>query len=332
MAITGRENIKRFLKKEKPEYIGLRSDCMNFAPRICPENIVRAWVVEKNKYEGPVGGKDMFGVEWEYVPSAGGSMVKPGNPMLDDLENWQDYITFPDIEEWDWAGSAEENNEWLEESGKFVEFWIFNGLFERMIAFLDFENAAVALIDEDQEEDVHSFMKAMADFYCKIIRNVAKYFPAVDCIYFHDDWGAQKAPFFSVDTNRKMIAPYMKQIVDCCHENGLYFDLHSCGKTEAMTPVMIECGVDMWCGQPMNDKINLIKTYGDQIFIGMHEPFSGPGAQPIPESDEELYAALEEYLAPVKDTVLEKPFYVANMSPDSRVIQAYKDITAPWFK
>lgn len=259
-------------------------------------------------------------------------MVKPGNPMLEDLDGWQDKVVFPDIEAWDWEGSAAENNQWLEESGKFVQFWIFNGLFERMIAFLDFENAAMALIDEEQEEDVHSFLDAMADFYCKIIRKVAKHFPAVDCIYFHDDWGAQRAPFFSIDTNREMIAPHLKKIVDCCHELGLYFDLHSCGKTEAMAPVMIECGIDMWCGQPLNDKYNLIKTVGDQIFIGMHEPFSGPGARPVPESDEEMYAIINEYLAPVKDTVLEKPFYVANMMPIPRVIEAYKKITSEWFK
>jgi hypothetical protein len=30
------------------------------------------------------GGKDIFGLEWEYIPSAGGSMVRPGKPYLED--------------------------------------------------------------------------------------------------------------------------------------------------------------------------------------------------------------------------------------------------------
>jgi hypothetical protein len=136
-------------------------------------------------------------------------------------------------------------------------------LFERLISFLDFENAAICLIDEEQKEDVHSFFQKLTDFYCTMIDYAAKYFPAIDAVYFHDDWGAQKAPFFSVDTCREMLAPYIRQIVECCHKNGKFFDFHCCGKSEKMAPIMVECGMDMWCGQPINDKISLIQTYGE---------------------------------------------------------------------
>lgn len=329
ITLKGKENFKKCVRGEKPEYIGLRSDCMNFCPHIIPDNIARAFVLEKEKWEGEIGGKDMFGIDWEYVPTVGGSMVKPGNPLLKNLHDWENFVSFPNIESWDWEGSAVMNNDWLENSGKFVQFWIFTGLFERMISWMDFENAALMLVDEDYEDDVHNVLDKLADLYCDIICHVRKFFPAVDSIYFHDDWGAQRAPFFSPATNREFIAPALKKIVDCCHENDMIFDLHSCGKTELMTPVMIECGVDMWCGQPMNDKVALVEKFGDKIFIGTHEPFSGPKAKPVPDSDEVLYKELEEFLAPFKATG--KRFYVANMQPIPRVINAYKEITSHWF-
>ena len=48
----------------------------------------------------------MFGVDWEYIPVAGGSMIRPGKPLLKDANEWYEKVKFPDIESWDW-----ENNE-----------------------------------------------------------------------------------------------------------------------------------------------------------------------------------------------------------------------------
>ena len=35
---------------------------------------------------------------------------------------------------------------------------------------------------------------------------------------------------------------------------------------------MIEAGVDLWWGQPMNDKDMLYEKYGDKIMLGMDVP------------------------------------------------------------
>lgn len=44
------------------------------------------------------------------VPTADGSMVRPGKPFLSDANEWYDKLLWPDIESWDLEGSAEENN------------------------------------------------------------------------------------------------------------------------------------------------------------------------------------------------------------------------------
>lgn len=309
MSLTPRENLLRAIHHENPEWIPLRSDEIMFCPRIIPDNIARAWVLEQKKYDGPVGGKDMFGIEWDYIPTVGGSMVRPGNPALADISDWKKVIQFPNIDAWDWEGSAKENEEYLN-TDKYIVSWIFTGMFERLISFMDFEESLVALIDEDEQDDVKELFQALADFYKKYVTYLKKYYN-IDAIFFHDDWGGQKASFFSVDTCREMIAPYLKQIVDKCHEIGVVFDFHCCGKIENLVPVMIECGMDKWAGQPINDKDMLIRKYGDKILIGSIDTVT-PSPGTCEEMEKELEEKAKAYMDKYKDIVPEKLFYVNN--------------------
>jgi hypothetical protein len=67
-----------------------------FSPRVNPDNVARAFVFEADALPpGAGGGKDMFGIEWEYVPQVGGSMVRPGKPLLSDANEWYDKVSGP---------------------------------------------------------------------------------------------------------------------------------------------------------------------------------------------------------------------------------------------
>ena len=46
----------------------------------------------------------------------------------------------------------------------------------------------------------------------------------------------------------------------------------------AKAPAMIEAGVDMWCGQTINDKELLYREYGDAIKLGVTPPPLPPNA------------------------------------------------------
>jgi hypothetical protein len=60
---------------------------------------------------------------------------------------------------------------------------------------MDFAGAAMAIIDEDQEEAILSFFDVQADFYIKLVDKYMEYGnPRI--ISFHDDWGSQMAPSF----------------------------------------------------------------------------------------------------------------------------------------
>ena len=271
--ITVAENIRAAINHEDYLWMPSLTDICNVQSRINPDHVARAEIQDlgpKQPLEEK-GGPDLFGVEWVFVPTAGGSMEKPENPhLLNDANEWEEKLVWPDIDSFDWEGMAKLNAPFRNET-RLIGCTFQNGMFERLISFMGFEGAVMALIDEDQQDAVHALFDKLADMY---IHFIDKYREAIDVheVMFHDDWGSQRAPFFSVDTCIEMVAPAIRKISDWCHANDVVFQLHSCGKNELLVPAMIEAGVDLWWGQPMNDKAMLYEKYGDKIMLGIDVP------------------------------------------------------------
>ncbi|MDD6188975.1 MAG: uroporphyrinogen decarboxylase family protein [Clostridiales bacterium] len=301
--VTPKENLLAAWKREGALWFpSVGGDMMSLEPRINVDHVARAEVRDL----GPVhsdeekGGPDLFGVQWVYVPVVGGSMVQPGAPILDDVNDWPEIIKFPDIDAMDWEDCARVNAP-FNGDGRSLSVTFQNGMFERLISFMDFENAIMALIDEDQQEAVHALFDKLADMYIHMISKYLECFE-LDGVIFHDDWGSQRAPFFSLDTCMEMIVPHIKKIVDFCHSKGLWFQQHSCGKNEMLVPAMIAQGVDMWCPQAMNDVKMLNEKYGDKIILGVTPPAVAPDA-----SDTEIEAAAKAFVAEYAPTFQGKP-------------------------
>ena len=269
--ISPKENFFRFIRRDNPLWTPCGTDFITIIPMISPDNKARGFVFDNVDFDvdAEAGGPDLFDVEWEYVPSVPGSMVRPGNPIkIPDVSKWEEYIAFPDMDTWDWDTWAEKDKE-IADDDRVKIVWIMNGFFERLISFMEFQYAALSLIDEDQQEGVHRLFDRLADFYDDMIDRFHKHFGA-DGIYFHDDWGSQRAPFFSPNTCREMILPYLKRVVESCHKRGMFFELHSCGKIEPLVSIMVEAGVDVWTGQYMNDFNMILEKYGDKICPDMY--------------------------------------------------------------
>ena len=271
--ITPKENYKALYKGEKPLWLPNYYDLTTLCPACYPDAIARGFIVsaESGDYmdDSQKGGKDCFGVEWVYEPSAMGSMVIPGKPTLRNISEWRDKITLPDVDSWDWAQSAERNKDYAYNSPNLVQAWIFTGFFERLISLLDFENAAITMIDEEVEDEVHDFFTECVKIYKKMIKHYQVDFNA-DVIYFHDDWGTSRNSFFSLEACRNLIVPHLKDVVDYAHELGLFVELHSCGKSGKLVPAMIEAGVDAWTPQEINDFDRLYKQFGGRIMLGAY--------------------------------------------------------------
>ncbi len=277
--ITPRENMLRLYEGKTPMWIPSPWEAASIKVDCDPENVARS----------PSGGVDGYGVEWIFVKTAGGAMVKPGNPKVPDISEWEKYITVPDPETWDWAGAYEKQKDALADPTLFTTVTFGSCLFERLIAVMDFENAAMALVDDDQKEGVHRFLRAVTDYRKKYYTLVKKWFDP-DGVNFNDDWGSQRAEFFSRETAAEMLVPYVKESVACAHELGMYVDLHCCGFVEGFVPFFIEEGFDTWGGQPLNDKPKLKKLYPDSL-VFTHQIDERPDA-----SDEEIDAAVAKFM------------------------------------
>ncbi len=279
--ITMKENSLRLYQGKTPmwapfsigEYNSFMLDCD-------PENRARA--------ADPGHGIDGYGVEWVWVKEAGGAMVKPGAPKCLDINEWEKYLTVPDPDTWDWEDCYNRNKHLIRDD-RLTYISVPGCLFERLIAVMDFQYAAVALIDDDQKEGVHRFLRAVTDYRKKYYTLVKKWFDP-DGVNFNDDWGSQRAEFFSRETAAEMLVPYVKESVACAHELGMYVDLHCCGFVEGFVPFFIEEGFDTWGGQPLNDKPKLKKMYPDSL-VFTHQIDERPDA-----SDEEIDAAVAKFM------------------------------------
>ena len=276
-----------------------------FAPKFLPDNVARAMVIEEETMDpNDGGGKDMFGIEWEYVQSAGGSMVRPGKPFLSDANEWREKIVWPDIDSWDWEGTAKRNNDTYLATDNYVTCWFQTGWFERLISFMDFEGALMALFDEDQKDATNELFSKLSDLYIRIFDKFISYFPNIDGFTIHDDWGSQKETFFSPAVAEEMIVPHMKKVTDFLHSKGKFCDFHSCGQILKQVPNMIAAGWDSWAGQAMNDTHKIYELYGDKILIGVIPE----GFDPDTKSEDEQRAAARAYADKFCDP--KKPSYL----------------------
>ena len=250
---------------------------------------------------------DIFGIRWRFVPDAGGSIVEPGAPLLDDMNRWREVITLPDVDAWDWAEAAKEKPI----DTRFPALFSFiNGFwFERMISFMDFMPAAMALIDEEQTDAIKDFFGAMTALGCRVIDQLCANMPALDLIEIHDDWGSQKAPFFSMDVAYELFVPFMKQITDHIHAKGRRALLHSCGHNADRIQCFIDGGFDLWQPQPMNDLEYLYDNFGDKILLCVTQPETDLAERSEADQRAAARAFVDRFCQPGKPSLMSMDSY-----------------------
>ena len=307
--ITPKENLFKALHHEPIAYIPSMSDRQSFAPRCIRDFVICNCVTDGEAPTTPdmYGGKGWFGTEWVYVPQVGGATTLPGKPQLEDTSQLKD-LEFPDLDAIDWAESAEKNKGWFDRDRALMMHFIC-GYWERLMAFLETTEAAIALLDEDCKADINEFFIKLTDFYIKLIDKCVEYYQP-DGILIHDDWGHQRGYFFSPAILDEVFVPHIRRLSDYVHSKGMFFELHSCGLNEQNVPSMIKAGIDLWIPQPMNDQKKLVRQYGDQIMIGVDWP---PYSKDAP--DEKVEQLAKDFFEEMKDC---RFYYNDRRQPDMR--------------
>lgn len=302
--ITPKENFERLLKEKNPLWQVTIFDYQYLFPKCVPDNPAKGNVSDEKLPADQLGGLDMFGIDWEYVADIGGSTVRPGKPRLEDANQWKEKIVFPTkevIDSWDWEGCKATADQKL-----LVPYlWepvICTGYFERLVSFMDFEAALIAMIDEDQQDAIHELFDKLSDLYIMLIDKYMEVFPdRIGAVCLHDDWGHQRGLFFSPDTVREMLVPHMKKVNDYVHSKGLYTECHSCGKIDPLIPCFIEAGFDMLECQPLIDFDTAVPQYGDKITLHYSPdiPESGSSKEAYQEAAKKMVDKVVTFKYPV---------------------------------
>lgn len=261
--MTERENMKLVWEHKQPEWVPMitKASQMLISPEINDRPLFQT-------------GKDWFGLQWILDPKHPELMthVSGGNYVDADISDWRDFIQFPSCRDLNWEMIGARTKAMWAKSDELMGYVVCNiGAFERLLSTMGAENALLSFYTDIDE--LAEYANAYADYRIEQMEYFKKYMNA-DFLMMHDDWGNQQNLFMTPDQWREVFREPEKRMVDRCHELGMYYMHHSCGRIEAIVGDLVEIGVDSWHSvQPMNDLAALKAAYGDRlVFAGGVDP------------------------------------------------------------
>jgi len=209
---------------------------------------------------------DEFGCEWVYVNEVGGAMLKPGTHFMDDVTEWESVVKFPDWKTQDFSTIADDFHSNRVDPNTVLSVDIGSGGTERLVALLGgYEEAMIAMAVEP--EACLDLMNAISDNMIERYNVIREYYPTLNMVNYHDDWGTERDTFFSAKYLEAMVLEPTKKLVDHVKASGdICFQLHCCGKIERFVPYMIDLNIDMLEIQRRSNDVPMLKEkYGDKI-------------------------------------------------------------------
>jgi hypothetical protein len=205
-------------------------------------------------------GSDWFGIQYVFTESIGSSTPEEG--VFSEIGEWQDKTPWPDLDRWDFKKGYDAFQR-DEDLALFLPWG--NGLFERMHGLLGFEQALVDMILEP--EQCLRFLSRLADFKIDVF-NRANAVYHFDFVTHFDDWGTEKATFFSAELLEQTLLKPTKRIVDAVKASGTKFFFHSCGLIDSFIPYYVDViGADALEIQRINNIAEIVKKYGDRTTV-----------------------------------------------------------------
>lgn len=253
--MTERENALLAMAHKEPEWVPSVFDCTYNC-----RDVINTRPIFNSGY-------DCYGAYWvssgpetNYITNV--DSTKPR--VITDITKWREQVSFPVVSSFDWDEAAAE----IEESTrreKLILYTMGIGVFERVHALMDFEDALCALMVEP--ETMYDLCSAIADKQVELVHHLAKYIRP-DVICYHDDWAMQTGPFMPPATWREILKPATQKIYDAILSHGINLVHHSCGKIESYLPEMMEMGINGWNScQDCNDLAGIKCELGGKLAL-----------------------------------------------------------------
>ena len=205
-------------------------------------------------------GFDWFGTRYDYSAVLDCNM--PNGGVMDDITQWREKVKWPDMDALDWSHDADG---FVRDENLCCYARLSNGIFERIHAFMGFEQALQDMFVEPDE--CREFFLRMAQYRIDLFNKYADCFP-LDFIVAADDYGTARAPFFSCEMYEDLLYEPTRRFVEGVHARGVKFIAHCCGCVTPFMPYFVEMGVDgIEIQQDLNDLSAIMKQYGDKLLI-----------------------------------------------------------------
>lgn len=259
--MTPKENMYAVFNWEKPEYIPLAFEAYHIC-RMPTASVDQAYS----------GGKDGFGITWEATQD--GATPTPGMVVFDDIADWREHVVFPDIDKLDFHAMAEQELKGVDRNEKVIDVISTTGCFERLVAYMGFENALCALLEDP--EACADYVHAMTDFRIKFFQKVIDaYHP--DVVTYFDDVATSRGLFFSPAIYREIFLPDLKRLIASVSSRGVLFAQHCCGKCEDIVGDYVEAGAKIWSSaQCCNDIAAIKEKYRGRLVVEGGWDTTGP--------------------------------------------------------
>lgn len=283
--MTPKQNALETIHWGKPEYIPMTFEAFN----IC---IVGNMFIEQPLQPGP----DPFGVKWNITSL--GAIPDNTSYILDDITKWREVVKFPDVESLrePMMAAAQEELKTADRENKLINFYTPNGLFDRLITLMGYENGLMALYEEPEE--CKAFFKAMTDYKIQCLNLVIDAY-SPDLITYCDDFATATNLFISLDTYRQLIKPDHARLVKAVQDRGVIFAQHTCGKCQTLLEDYVDIGIGFWSSaQSSNDLAAVQKKFKGKLVIEGGWDTSGPCSYnwaTVDQLREEVRRNIEDY-------------------------------------
>lgn len=289
--MTQKEAVYALLKGEKPDLI-----INGWEPfRIVFDAVVIG--CNPQPPEGSIESFDCWGVKFINDPSQPGGMPSEDPLACDDITEWKEQLTVPDVDTWDldFTGTFAQKAA-ARADDKIVLSFLPCGVFEEAHHILGFEEALVDFLVEP--DDMHELIDALFEHKMKCVKRQMEGWEP-DGFLLHDDWGSKDSLLLPPDVWREYFKEGYRKIFKYIHDNGKFVMIHSDSNNELIAADMEEIGVDIWQGAlPTVDIAGLQeKLPGNMIFMGGYESGTIDRVDSTPEEiEEEVLRACREYL------------------------------------
>ena len=251
--LTSRENYRRVLEGKMPEWVPVTNlDVCTIKPRQ-----VFSFVFEKDM-------TDMFGTKWILSPTDAGLAVDPKTPRLEDITQWEKWVTFPDLDAMPWESMAQKDLESVDPSkGTMLMSNAIGELFIPLMDMLGFAEGLIAIAEEP--ETIMDFNEAVTEWRIRQIKKLLEYYHP-DSFMIADDFCSEQGMMISPNTFRSMYLPFYKRMIDTIKEYDVPVEFHLCGKAAGGIEDLVDAGVDVWqSAQWINDIPSYQKKYGKRL-------------------------------------------------------------------